>query len=158
MRLISRPAKVSSGARPMLDLDEVIARLSPLDCFLAVDGAMGTGEVHGVARIKPSAWVIPGEDKAGDNTQLSAVLQDVQAVFEVVYNVPSAGDAAGRNAHTALRQMRMDTFAALLGWTPTGMDTPIVHSKGALIWLGSGLLQWADRFATQYVLDFPLQD
>jgi len=141
----------------MLDLDEVIDRLKTLDTFLDVSGAVNSGEILGVARLKPSAWVIPSADKSGNNEQLEGVLQTVQTAFEVVYNIASAGDAHGHAAHTLLRVARVDTWAELLGWMPTGMAYPVTHDAGKLIYLGGGLMQWVDRFETAFLADYPAQ-
>lgn len=138
----------------MLDLDEVIARLFATEAFLDVSGAAGSGEIVGFARLKPSVWVIPSADQGGENAQLEGVFQSVKTSFELVYNIASAGDAQGHAAHDLLRAARQAGWTALLGWIPDGMERAVKFDAGRLIYLGGGLLQWVDRFETEYYADY----
>ncbi|HCU52972.1 MAG TPA: hypothetical protein DIC36_01345 [Gammaproteobacteria bacterium] len=107
--------------------------------------------------MKPSAWVIPSADKGGLNFDINAIRQPVKTSLEVVYNIASAGDAQGHAAHAGLRTARLAAWAKLIGWTPTGMCLPLSYDSGALVHLGGGLMQWVDKFATEFEASYPIQ-
>lgn len=100
-----------------------------------------------VPRSVPAAYVIPLEERAGDNEVVGASLQQHTAALGVLLIVRHAGDAGGGRATLALGPLREAVQAALVGWTPPGCHAPLAFAGGQLDELmDGGAVAWRDNF------------
>ncbi|XZG71725.1 phage tail terminator protein [Chitinibacteraceae bacterium HSL-7] len=123
------------------------------------------GRVGGAAEVDtdaiklpvPSAWVIPLDEKAGENQNQAGYQQEVEEGFAVLVVLDNTGDEKGLGAVTQLPGIRAALFAALLGWSPPKAGNieydAIEYSGGQLVDLNRSRLFYQFEFASRYYLD-----
>ena len=97
---------------------------------------------------QPAAYVVPLSDRAGRNTRINAVAQQVTARVAVVLALGNLGDRRGDSASKTIETLRGDVRAALLGWAPTAADDPMEYVAGRVLALRDGVVWWQDEFRT----------
>lgn len=134
-----------------MELEPIAARLAGLG-FKTLDGILGLAALDEHLRSLPAAFVLPLREAASPNRYgANAIAQRVSVDFAVVIVLAAA---AARKAKVAedLAETVTAVQAALLGFTPPGMNQPITMTAARLIAVRSGHVQWAVEFRTAYEL------
>lgn len=140
-------------------LDVIQALRERVPAFASrVGGAAEIDNLSETAKLDaPAAWVIPLDEKAGENTDQAGYQQEVEEGFAVLVVLDNAGDEKGQGAVTQLPAIRAAIFAALIGWTPPKVGAiqydAIEYSGGQLVDLSRSRLFYQFEFATRYFLD-----
>ena len=138
----------------ILNIGDVVTKLSAdVSEFKAVEGAAELEHVikSGV-RVTPSAYVLPLSEAATSTASATMIVtQKVTTSFAVVYAVKNLSDARGNKAiETILRDLRLKTLAALVGWGPGSGFNQCEYAGGSLLRLAKGTVYWKDKFQTHH--------
>ena len=135
----------------MIDLAHWIERLSMRVPTLAgrVAGAADLAAAAEDAVAPPAAWVLREDEQAAPNERLQGpVRQRLRCRVSVVLAVENVADARGEAADADLLALRRAVFAALIGWTPPGAETPVELAAGGRLGFDDQILWWGDLFTT----------
>lgn len=115
-----------------------------------VDGAAALAalKVAPPKELQPAAYVLPVSDSGSPNRRVNRTVQELATIFGVVLVLGSARDPRGADATDEIEAVRAPVRAALLGWQPTGDDSPIVFLSGRLTLVRDGTLWWLDEWRT----------
>lgn len=98
---------------------------------------------------QPAAYVLPLREAAGRNrAAVNAVRQRNEIRFAVVLALGNLSDRRGATASKALKAVRDEVKAALIGWPPTADHEQAEYSGGAVVDFRDGVIWWQDEFAT----------
>jgi hypothetical protein len=139
----------------ILSLDAIVQRLTSQNVgFNQIEGAAEMeNAIRSGIRITPAGFVIALKEDAGRNSSASMVVtQQITDLFAVVYGIKNVNGAHGSNAiDGGLRDLRLATMKALVGWVPsTGFNT-CEFDGGSLIRVDAGTVLWRDRFRTNHI-------
>lgn len=139
----------------ILSLDVIVQRLKTKSVgFKQIEGAaeMENAIKNGI-RVTPAGFVIALKEDAGSNTSGSlAVTQQVTDRFAVVYGIKNVSGAHGGEAiDGGLRDLRLATMQALIGWIPDTGFNICEFDGGSLISVDGGTVLWRDRFLTNHI-------
>lgn len=99
----------------------------------------------------PSAYVLPLSETATPAELHDSDEQRIEARFAVELMVKHAAQAAsGGPAQEELETLREEIKAALIGWQPGALFTPVAFAAGRLLDFSGGLAVWRDEFTTAY--------
>jgi len=121
--------------------------------FKMVEGAAGLETaLKGGVRMPPACFIVPASEQPATVTQMSgAIRQRVYDHFDVIYAIKNAASRGGSEGVDGdLRDVRMATLGALLGWEPTINFGACEHESGTLISIAGGLIWWKDRLKTNH--------
>lgn len=139
----------------VLQLSDIVTRLeSQVPGFESVDGAAELEKaIAGGVRKTPAGFVVPLDEAAASNsTGTLMVTQNVNTSFAVAYAVKNVSDRSGENAvDGGLRDLRLATLAALVGWAPGDGFNVCEFSGGSLIRIQAGTIFWRDKFRTNHI-------
>lgn len=94
----------------------------------------------------PCAYVIPLDDSPGESRAQNSVRQQLTDSFSVVAVLSNSNDEKGQGASASVHSMRLELWAALLGWRPAARYSGITYEGGQLIAL--------DRARAWYQFEF----
>jgi len=125
-----------------------------VSAFKLVSGAADLeNALSGRVRALPACFIVPLKEDAGANTSGTMVItQDIVDRFAVVYAVKDLADPLGVAAiDGSLRDLRLATLNALVGWVPASGFDVCEYDGGSLIRIESGTIFWRDRFRTSHI-------
>lgn len=138
----------------ILSIGDLVTKLAAdVQEFKAVEGAAELeAVVKSGVRVTPSAYVLPlSEDAVNTASGTMVITQKVITNFAVVYAVKNLSDARGKKAiETILRDLRLKTLDALVGWVPGDGFNQCEFAGGSLLRLEKGTVYWRDRFQTRH--------
>lgn len=137
-----------------MNLQLVIDRLrAQCPGFRLVGGAAELGAAVQSAAVAPACYVIPQTERAGEPEDLDATFQIVEIEFAVVIVSRLARQGAGQEAVADIETLRAAVRAALFGWWPDGMQSPVEFAAGSLIDFKPGELWWQDAWRTSLAIE-----
>jgi len=101
----------------------------------------------------PQAFVMAVAEAAEPNGLLGAHTQRVTVRVGVEIRLKATGGAGGASATDELELVRRQVKNALIGWQPTGGDTPFNFQQGAMVEYEPGRVVWRDIYALDYYED-----
>jgi len=138
----------------VLQLSLIVARLNDqVSAFKSIEGALDfEKQLKSGVRKAPAGFVMPlKEDAAGNRIAANAVRQKITDRFAIVYAVKNLSDATGAaGIDGGLRDLRMATKTALVGWVPGAGFNICTEDGGSLIAIENGTIWWRDRFITSH--------
>lgn len=81
----------------------------------------------------PSAFVIPLDDNPEDNTSGNSIRQSLTDSFAVIVAISNTADEKGQGATATVHTLRIELWAALLGWQPGADYDGITYQGGQLL-------------------------
>lgn len=132
-------------------------KLSPVIATLRANCLFFENRVAGAAQFKdlpevgkmslPAAYVVPGDDAAGEQKSQTDYWQDLTESFSVIVFVSNGRDERGQFAsYDVVHDVRQQLFKALLGWDPENCGSPIHYLGGTLLDV--------NRYELSYQFDF----
>lgn len=97
----------------------------------------------------PSAFVIPLDDDPKETRALNSVRQEITDSFAVVVAVSNTSDERGQAASGAVKTLRAELWAALLGWRPDLTYNGIVYEGGTLLRMNRARLWYQFEFGAE---------
>jgi len=135
--------------RAPLDLTLWVARLqSEVGSLNTVGLAGDLQQVQDITRAVPAAWVLPGSESVPASAESPTPRRRMLVTVELVLALRHYGDTHGGQATDALRVLRKDCWAALVGWQPADATVPVVNRGGQPIGLNKNAMWFRDRFQT----------
>ncbi len=125
-------------------VEEVSDRLKDIDpaVFRLVAGAAELASVKDAPPTAPAAYVFVESEAAGDNERITGVLQRVERDVAVVVVAKNASGTTGAAAYQDVEQLKVQAFAALIGWQPesaaeelTFVGSQLVRARNGHVWL-----------------------
>lgn len=135
-------------------------RLAPLVARIKAQVPALSGRVAAAADLKavldsgvtamPCAFVFAPSGKAGPNTLMNRVSQNIDVRFGVVLVVRNVSDPRGDAAYAEMDALRPALWDALGGWVPDDGMAPLQSDGDQLLYAQDGLLIWNEQFRTNY--------
>ncbi len=139
----------------ILQLSLIVARLDDqVVGFKQIEGAAELEKaVNGNVRKSPAGFVVPlKEDASGNTSGTLVVTQEITDRFAVAYAVKDVSAPNGEAIIDAgLRNLRLATMNALIGWAPADGFNVCEFDGGSLISIKGGVVIWRDRFRTSHI-------
>jgi len=139
----------------ILSLDAIVQRLTNQNVgFKQIEGAAEMeNAIRSGIRTTPAGFVIALKEDAGRNSSASMVVtQQITDLFAVVYGIKNVSGAHGSKAiDGGLRDLRLATMQALVGWVPGAGFNTCEFDGGSLIRVDAGTVLWRDRFRTNHI-------
>ena len=135
-----------------MNLAPIVTRLQTA-CpeFRAVGGAAEYDAANTGILVAPAAFVVPLEDRAGENYLIGITAQRVEVLFGVIVLLTDfVNPASGERAMNDLETYRASVRAALHGWQPQADAEPCLISGGQLFSFEPGALWWQDVYRTAH--------
>lgn len=135
-----------------MDLAAVITRIRA-QCASFSNRVAGAAELAHVERetdalAKPSAWVIPGAERATENRVDLGALDRIEESFGVVVAFGNTGDARGQAASVSVEAIRDELRAGLIGWAVDSDHLPTQYAGGDLGSIDRSTLWYEFTFAS----------
>lgn len=119
-------------------------KLTPVIATLRAHCLYFENRVSGAAQFKnlpetgklklPAAYVVPGDDRPGENKSQTDYWQTLKEGFSVIVMVSNGRDEQGQfAAFDMVHDVRQMLFKALLGWSPDAGGAPITYDGGMLL-------------------------
>jgi len=139
----------------VLSLALIAAHLkAQVPAFKSIEGAAELeNAIKGRIRVAPAGFVIPlNEDVSSNSTGSMVVTQEITDRFAIAYAVKDLSGPMGEEAIDGdLRDLRLATMNALVGWVPGNGFNICEYDGGALIQINGGTIIWRDRFRTSHI-------
>ena len=103
----------------------------------------------------PAAYVMPLDDEATPNRNLTGLNQVVTETVAVIVDLDNSADRRGQAASTdALLPVRTAVFAAILNWRPDSENAArgFAYARGGLIASDRARLRWQFDFAIENII------
>ena len=98
---------------------------------------------------QPAAYVLPLRERPGPNrVAVNAVRQRNAVQFAVVLALGNLKDRRGGTASKAIKAVRDEVRAALVGWQPTADMEMVEYAGGGAVDFRDGVVWWQDDFTT----------
>lgn len=135
---------------------DIKARLLDQGVFSTVLGAAQLAAVADRRQFaNGTAYVLLSSAKPAGNLLINAVEQRLTESYSIVFWVAVAGDATGDAVVDQVETLREQVQAALLGWSPDGVRSPMLYAGGQLSHFESGAVLWEESFSTESYLRNP---
>lgn len=99
----------------------------------------------------PAAYVLPGDESAGDNRNDGGIDQRVATEFGIALVLNAAARSQG-SVSEQLDVLTKAVKAKLAGWTHPEAAGPTLYAGGRMLSVDGGSLAWLMRFRTAYHL------
>lgn len=126
--------------------------LDQVPSFATIAGAAGMAAAMTNGQFGYSAYVFQSSKTARDNQLVNAVSQVLPHEITVAYWVQDVSDATGEALMDTLSDLSDEVCAALVGWTPDGLKSPLFYKRGAIVDFRFGRAIWADIFSIDTLL------
>jgi len=132
-----------------LDLKHWVDRLNDQTTLLKSVGLAGDmTRAKDLVRALPAAWVTPGPEAVSATDASAQAYYRVRTGVDVVLALRHYGDTSGGKAVDALRPVRAEIAAALIGWRPPDGLVQVIPRGGRPLRIEKNAMWWLDRFET----------